>query len=257
MSVIFKKGPQLHIDDTYESFTTVISISLNPTEGVLPFMHGILELRQIGRSSKKLRDLCHTRTWATYLIRRNFETRISSFKLCPRELSLILRLTGSVIGGSLTLQCATGDFYGDNNSSDIDIYIPFRFERIVRRYINSCGYQTCEETSQKLNIECSHGYADLDGCWSENIPIGAFSAYFHHKTGQKIDCLIMKPDRDPIRAIQNYDFTFLMNYYDGKKFCLMNATDVLEKRGYYNEVRTSLRNSKMMYFNMTVANSFN
>ena len=238
MCEIVGRGPQLHVHDAKEIFTTVISISLNPTEGVLPFMHGILELRQVGRSSKKLRKLCHTRTWASFLMRRNFETRISAFELCPRELSWILRLTESVIGGSLTLQCATGDFYGENNSSDIDIYIPFCNERIVRRYMNSCEYETCDEETRKLNIECSKGYEALDGCWSERTPIAASSAYYHQKTGQKIDCLFMKPGRDPIKAILNYDFTFLMNLYDGKNFWLINETDVLEKRGYYNEVST-------------------
>ena len=219
----------------------VMSLSVDPSKGIVSFLDGLRDIRRIKLMFPGIQNTFQTHTETSYLLHRNFSKRISTFGLCPQELSRILFLTGTIIGGSLPLQCVTGEFYDYNNSSDIDLYIHNSGRPIILGYIMSRGYvveKMQRDNSGRIHGNwCSHEYDVAIG--DEYMAISSGISLFHHKTGQKIDCLIMKWDRYPRDAIYNYDFSFLRNFYDGKKFHLSKANDILMQRGSYNQVCTS------------------
>lgn len=60
---------------------------------------------------------------------------------------------------------------------------------------------------------------------------------FHHKTRRSvIDVFVMSFAVPPIKAVADFDYDFLMNYYDGNKFHVWFPKSVFLKQGFYNPV---------------------
>ena len=53
----------------------------------------------------------------------------------------------------------------------------------------------------------------------------------------RIDVFVMDIGVSPCRAVADFDFSFLMNYFDGNKFHMWFPNNVLERSGFYNQVK--------------------
>ena len=47
---------------------------------------------------------------------------------------------------------------------------------------------------------------------------------------------IMDIGDDTLKAVADYDYSFLMNYYDGRQFHMWFPLDILTRVGYFNQV---------------------
>ena len=220
-------------------FENIMTLGVSTAVGPVSYITGIKELQAIGSVCTFLARLCCTRESVQILMKRNFGKRILDFGMKQAELSKVLVETRGIIGGSVMLQCAEGDFYTNDRSSDIDMYIPARARVKIANYIKVCGYL---HDSDEDNLAGS-----LNNDFTNQLIIEGSYVYYHGKTGRKIDLLVICPDiSSPKEAIGAYDFTFLMNLYDGKEFQLWFPKDIVRKNGRYNPVNNPSYYSYMM-----------
>ena len=221
-----------------ETFEFVLTLGVATIDGLISpisYLGDIRDLRSIGLVCAAMRPYCHNKRTLKHLMNRNLDRVLARFSLSRKypvydSLDQILRSTSAIIGGSILLQCATGEMYDENKTSDVDIYIQLGAEDCMEAYLYRNDYRRMNGMDQ-LNKDPEADY--------RSSAIDYVVTYIHAQSGMKVDMVIMKERASPQFAIGAYDFTFLMALYDGAIFELWFPMDIMERRGRYNTVRDS------------------
>jgi hypothetical protein len=212
------------------------------------FLTGIHDLTSFGYTCKYLSQAVLNSKTLNRIAVNNFAVLLSPFGLDPKEFATVLTSAHALTAGSFPLQCITGeDFLSSdikNNSrycdkSDIDVYVPWNTRATLRQYFVSQGYvATAAFTSAYAFVTGDApgeaGYAQIFG---DTCRVDECVTFIHSSSGNKIQMLVMTKETDPLAAVVNFDYSFVMTIFDGQKFEVWNPRDVIAKQGTYNEER--------------------
>jgi hypothetical protein len=215
-----------------QDFEFIMTLGLSAFKGPISYLGAISDLRSIGQVCKMMRPIFHNRKTLKPMILRNLDRVLVRFGLSRMDhgkggLNVILETTGAIIGGSVLLQCATGEIHDDNDMTDIDIYIRKNTRHCVEQYLIQNNYKHLPNRGPGNN--------DPEVAYGCNY-IGGVMHYIHELSGMKIDLVIMRKDMWPQYAIGEYDFTFLMGLYDGENFEFWFPEEIMDRKGHYNTV---------------------
>lgn len=165
------------------------------------------------------------------IINKNLYELISSFVPSYYEFSRLLRDNGAILSGSSMLQVITLDDITNSSynysCSDMDIYVKHdQYDEIVD-YFNALGY-VCTFYKTKADYPKYRRIEHFDGLM------------IFEKRDKSIDLIISD---DPINCIKHYDFSFLLNWYDGTSVKIVHPESIIN--------RVSLINYRAQYINPT------
>ena len=131
-------------------------------------------------------------------------------------------------------------------SNGIDLYVSVLQYKEVHHYLHINGYPWPaeisgyeEDTFYNNTLEGkSRKFTDREGV----AKAFAFSKYHAVEHSFVIKVMIMDIGVNPLKAVADYDLTFLMNYWNGEAFHLWFPMDIILREGFYNQVRTVLAN---------------
>jgi hypothetical protein len=210
------------------------------------FFNGVHQLRVFGIVNKIIAHTCLNYYLLQKIMRRNFYRKVTVWGLDPASFAINLKLSASVLGGSFVLECVTGEDFPSPlpplpSISTLTVIVLRRSVEAVEQYIRSYNYELDE----------NHANDVKSNLWNMHSPL---RQYINHKTMKRIGMHIMSvhtphihykehpdfticPVPQRVRdAIALYDFTFLMNHFDGRYFHICHAQDIVTRTGYFNVV---------------------
>jgi hypothetical protein len=190
--------------------------------GVYRYSCGLRDLAVLGMVNKSMSMIYRRRTFLKYLIIRNYKRLVKSVGLDPDILGVLLKSTSSLLAGSFVLQCVTGEcFHNCPTMCDIDIFVPAQNIAVVVQYLYTVHY----------DAEHFKNYSD------EFPRIHSRLRLTHRVTGHRVDLFILAEQlRRFCQCFDSFDFTFLMNYFDGTSFQIWFPNHIIKRTGFYNEV---------------------
>jgi len=147
------------------------------------------------------------------------------------EFNNMLKENCAAVSGSFALRLLIND--DDNNrhydESDMDIYVGDHDHSYgVIGYLETSGWHVTAETNSSYPM--THQYTMH------------MTTLVHNTTNKKIQVCMIEMEEEgilsPHEAICLYDFTFLMNYYDGANVCSAFPADVETKIGKVFSIKT-------------------
>jgi hypothetical protein len=213
-------------------FESVMTVGCDLSQGPLSYVVvGLSDMNRIGSVCKFLARVCCGVKAIQAFLKHNLSEQLKNYNMKLRDFSNALILSRGILGGSLLLQCAQGEYYTKNWASETDIYVPLEGEKAMIQYIHECGYKIQDRRSQ-LQYK-----GDFRRDTIEDKFILHSWIYYHTIKERRIDLVVLcRPYESPRAVIAEYDFTFLMNLYDGTKFELWFPEDIVAKNGRYNPV---------------------
>jgi hypothetical protein len=212
-------------------FESVMTLGCGLSQGPLSYVVvGLSDMKRIGTVCKFLAGLCYGVNAIQAFLKKNMTEQLKKYNMKLRDFSKALILTSGILGGGIILQCAQGEHYTKDWASKLDIYVPPEGERAMVQYIEKCGYKIRQKTVARYNGEFRR-----DTIEDEFI----LHSWIYYQTEKKrtIDLVVLcRQYERPRLVIAEYDFTFLMNLYDGTKFELWFPEDIVAKNGRYNPV---------------------
>jgi hypothetical protein len=205
--------------------------------GPVYYLAGVGDLANLGQVNKALSRLCRDNVVLKKLCRRNLERVLHHFNLLYEEgFCTILRSSKSILSGSMLLHCATGDPFVYLEKSDLDIYVPYDMaDTVEKHFVVECGYNRILERNGRIRIPQSK--SDLNRLFDkyESLPLISrvirLTLSYH-----TIDLVIMDQGVPPKAAVAQFDFSFLMSFFDGNSFHMWFPGDIINKTGFFNEV---------------------
>jgi hypothetical protein len=190
--------------------------------GVYRFSYGLRDLAILGMVNKSMSKNYRRRTFLKYLIIRNYKRLVKSVGLDPDILIVLLNSTYTFVAGSFVLQCVTGQcIHTSPSMCDIDIFVPQENIAVVVQYFYTVHY----------DAEHFENYSD------EFPRIHSRLRLTHRVTGHRVDVFLLANQCRRFRlCVDSFDFTFLMNYFDGMAFQIWFPTHIIKRTGFYNEV---------------------
>ena len=143
-----------------------------------------------------------------------------------QEFRNLLIKNKAVISGSIVLQMLLNETY---DKSDIDIYIPYILYKDFYDFLESERYELLysrgdgEDIEEKYNIQFPNHIARVD-------------TFKNNYDGIIQICRTYSPD--PRECLKSFDFTFLLNYFDGNDIFSMFPAHVFNKCGIVNNIKT-------------------
>jgi len=119
-------------------------------------------------------------------------------------------------------------FPADNNSNDIDIYVPCKhlksFNIIMAKLFKAKSYNQhnatfyCLSFLRKNGIRSVQKFYSSDSSWLIEIK-------------KEMDIMAVRNSRSPLEVVQNFDLTFCQIWYDGKTVNATHPLDIKNKSG--------------------------
>ena len=217
----FKQFPALGVYRYFQRFPRRVECNSHILLGVYRYFIGLYDLYILGLVNKSMSFTYRRRSFLKYLIFRNYKRLVKRVGLDPDILGALLECTSSLLAGSFVLQCVTGECFNRYRSPDIDIFVPAVNIEIVVQYFNTVLYDAVHFDNFSDEFPRVHSRLRLT----------------HRDTGHRVDLFILAKQCQRSRlCVDSFDFTFLMNYFNGMDFQIWFPTHIIKRVGFYNQV---------------------
>jgi len=156
------------------------------------------------------------------------------FLLNSYEFSKLIAKIGAIISGSAIEQSCRGGASKFRDDSDLDVYIRGGANEFVM-FITGAGYEAVESYEQPTIAFTTHFYSNKLMYRFNSSIIGVYN--FKNGKGRKVQMILINDGDDLTNyefgqfIISTYDFTFLMNFYDGHNLYIHDYQGIVKKRG--------------------------
>ncbi|KAI9067023.1 hypothetical protein FKP32DRAFT_1601418 [Trametes sanguinea] len=156
---------------------------------------------------------------ASHALTLRYHAALLPFVKNPSDFRNILRLTCSVISGSIALHVLDIDRASTWTPTDLDIYTP--------------NYSAIQIISYLCKIE---GYNIVDHPDHYSFPAGGYDCIFHLRRGNSHIDVIQSNTRSALQPIPYFWATHVMNYLTSDSFCIAYPDLTLDGKSLLNPI---------------------
>jgi hypothetical protein len=153
---------------------------------------------------------------------RNYNRRMSKFFEKPTAFLEVLKSTHALVAGRFTLECITDEVLCPSVSC-FDLFVGDNHLPTVISFLKLNAYYFEDEYELTMFCEVDHPTAKI--------------RFYHAYNACYIEVTRRPSPESCIAAVSRFDYSFLMSSFDGTKFRIWFPLDIIERVGYYNEVK--------------------